>query len=83
MIHLQIDRLVLHGFDPRHRHRIGDAFELEFNALLAEQGLPPNLNSNEIEIPLAQIEIAPELRPEEAGAEIARAVYGWLVNDLG
>ena len=79
MIHLQIDCLALRAFDPRHRYRIGDAFEREFGRLLAEQGLPPELDAYEINIPLARVEIAQNMRPEDSGTEIARAVYAQLV----
>lgn len=36
-IELIIDEIVLHGFDPRHRHAIGDAVERQLSALLAER----------------------------------------------
>lgn len=32
---LEIDELVLHGFDPRDRRRIGEAVQVELQALLA------------------------------------------------
>jgi hypothetical protein len=82
IIRLQIDRLTLNGFDLRHRYRIGDAFERELNRLLAERGLPPNLDPSEshVHVPLSRIEIAPGLRPEAAGAAIAQELYAQLMN---
>lgn len=35
-IELIIDEIVLHGFDPRHRHAIGDAIERQLSALLGD-----------------------------------------------
>jgi len=40
-IEVHIEELVLHGFDPNARWRIGDALETELRALLAESGFPP------------------------------------------
>ena len=42
-IELHIEELVLHGFEPGDRHRIGEAIERELARLFAEQGTPPSL----------------------------------------
>jgi hypothetical protein len=36
---VEIDELVLHGFDPHERYRIGDALQAELSTLLAGSGL--------------------------------------------
>jgi hypothetical protein len=38
---LHVERLVLHGIDPRDRAAIGAAVRQELSRLLAEQGVPP------------------------------------------
>ena len=42
-IDLHIDKLVLYGFSPGDRYRIGDSVETELVRLLTEQGIPPTL----------------------------------------
>ena len=38
-VELVIDEVVLHGFDPRDRHRIGDAIERQLTARLADDSV--------------------------------------------
>ena len=76
-IDLRIDEIVLHGFAPADRHRIGDAFQRELTRLLAAEGVPPAWASGG---PAAQVDagaftVAPGARPEIVGAQVARAVY--------
>lgn len=86
VIDLNIDRLVLRGFDPRHRYRIADALQSELERLLLEEGFPPgweeqSLNGTQsIVFPTQKVEIAPNLRPEDAGIQIARALYAQLAQ---
>src|SRR3712207_3298477 len=42
-IELHIEELVLHGFAPGDRYRIGEAVQRELARLFAEQGVPPSL----------------------------------------
>ena len=42
-IELHIEELVLHGFAPADRYRIGDTVQRELTRLLAEQGMPASL----------------------------------------
>jgi hypothetical protein len=75
-IELHIEVLVLHGFAPEDRHRIGEAVERELASLLGEQGIPSLNNDLEIEdMNAGEIAIARGARPEATGAQIARAVY--------
>ena len=73
MIELHIDQLVLRGFDPRQRYRVADALQAELERLLNEEGLPPGWSDRPL-LPEA-ISVAPGLRPEESGVQIARALY--------
>lgn len=74
-IHLHIDELVLHGFDPADRHRIGDAVQRELHALLREGGLPEALRKDLPRIDAGLIHSRPTARPAEFGGQIAQAVY--------
>ena len=77
-INLHIEELVLHGFAPGDRHRIGDAVEQELRRLLIEQGVPASLARQGIadRIDAGKFEMAPEARAERVGVQVARAVYG-------
>jgi hypothetical protein len=79
-IHLHIEELVLHGFAPGDRHRIGDAMQRELARLFAEKQAPPGLTKNaeidRLNGGTFQMTAAP--RPESTGTQIARAVFGGL-----
>ncbi len=79
-IELHIEELVLHGFAPRDRSRIGEAVEQELSRLFAERGAPPSLvQGNEIErLDGGTFKVRPGSRAEAIGAQVARAVYGGL-----
>jgi hypothetical protein len=81
-IHLHIEELVLHGFAPGDRHRIGEAVQLELTRLLTEQATPPALATSaaidRLNGGTFQMTAAP--RPEATGAQVARAVFGGLAQ---
>ena len=76
-VELHIEELVLHGFPPEFRHRIGGAVENELSRLLAEQGVPPSL-SNGVDIPrldAGAFQMNLELGADAVGARVARSLY--------
>jgi hypothetical protein len=79
-IHLHIEELVLHGFAPGDRHRIGEAVQLELTRLFTEEATPPALAKSaaidQLNGGTFQMTSAP--RPEATGAQVARAVFGGL-----
>jgi hypothetical protein len=79
-VELHIEELVLHGFAPGDRYRIGEALERELARLFAERGVPAALAANEKVGRLDGGEFAgqPGARAEAVGAQIAQAVYGGL-----
>jgi hypothetical protein len=76
-INLQIDELVLEGFDYHDHKRIGAAMKLELARLVAERGLGSVLdqknNSGSVSAP--PFNVPSDRNPRAIGAEIARAVY--------
>ena len=79
-VELHIEELVLQGFPPDYRHRIGDAVEQELSRLFTERGLPPSLSRGG-DIPhldAGAFEMNTELRAHEVGARVARALYGGM-----
>jgi len=79
-VDLHIEELVLEGFRPSDRHRIGAAVERELGRLLAERGVPAALTTN-ADVPRLEGRsfTAPAgARPEAVGRQIAGAVYGGM-----
>ncbi len=79
-IDLHIEELVLEGFRPSDRHRIGAAVERELARLLAERGLPPGFAQG-VDMPRldgGSFVAKPGVRPEVVGRQVAGAVYGGL-----
>ena len=84
-IDLHIEELVLHGFAPGERYRIGAAIERELARLLTEQGAPEGLLGGREEVSLEGIDV-PNLslgsfqiqqgaKPEMIGMQVAQALY--------
>jgi hypothetical protein len=82
-VELHIEELVLHGFAPGDRYRIGDAIQVELARLIAEQGIPPSfVNGGEIDrIDAGGFEMASGSRGETVGGQIARSVHGGLARE--
>ena len=78
--HLYIDRLILRGFPPGDRARIGEAVESSLAQLLAEQELPLALapGSDLSRLNGGAFTVAPEAGPEVIGRQIAQAIYQGL-----
>jgi hypothetical protein len=79
-VELRIDELVLHGFPPGDRHRIGDAAARELARLFAEQGTPPSLGEGGETARLSggSFQARPGLGADAVGVQVARAVYRGL-----
>lgn len=76
-IDLHIEELVLHGFSPGDRYRIGEAVELELTRLITEHGIPSSLSQGG---ELARMNggtfnMSPNSRAEVIGARAAQSVY--------
>jgi hypothetical protein len=84
-VELHIEELVLHGFEPGDRYRIGEAVELELQRLLAEQGAP-HLFSDNVELArmnAGTFNVEPNAKSEMIGAQVARAVYEGIKGGMG
>lgn len=79
-IELTIEQLVLHGFSPGDRHRIGTAIQQELARLLAEQGVPPGVAQGKTigKLDGGAFEMKAGTPPRVIGAQIAQAIYGGL-----
>lgn len=77
-IELNIEKMVLHGFKPGDRNRIGHAVERELGRLFSEQGVPSSVSrAREIAgINGGTINVKQNSRAEVIGTRIAQSLYG-------
>jgi hypothetical protein len=77
-IELVIDELVLHGFDPCHRHAIGDAVQAELTRVLAGRALGGESHQPMVldELDAGVMAVAPGRSAGDLGRHIARAIAG-------
>jgi hypothetical protein len=80
-VELKIEELVLHGFTPRDRDRIGEALERELARLFSERGVPTSVvNGGEIpRLNAGSFNVTAGAKPEMIGAQLALQVYQGLV----
>lgn len=76
-IELHIEELILHGFSPSDRYRIGGAVDRELARLFAEQEMPPSLarGGHFDRLDAGTIEIPSNAKADKVGSRIAQAVY--------
>lgn len=79
-VEIHIDRLVLHGFEGKDRHRVGEALERELARLFEKEGMPPALHrGGGVPHPgTGSFEMRPDAGSGLIGARVARAVYRGL-----
>ena len=75
-VSLHIDELVLHGFPPGDRRRVGAAVRRELARLLAERA--PEASAEKRTLDAGSFALGADLRPEGAGRQIAGAVHKGL-----
>ncbi len=76
-IELNINKLVLHGFSPHDRHRIGAAVERQLTQMLTEQGIPSSLShgGEHSHLDGGTFNIAPNAKAGTIGSQVAQSVY--------
>ncbi|BAV06602.1 hypothetical protein SAMN05421788_107263 [Filimonas lacunae] len=76
-VSVHIEELVLHGFHPADKKRIGVAVQKELTRLFRVQGIPPAFY-NGGSVPAwqaAATTLTPGMPPRKAGRQIAQSVY--------
>ncbi|HEY9631531.1 MAG TPA: hypothetical protein V6C84_29925 [Coleofasciculaceae cyanobacterium] len=78
-LELQIEELILHGFAPGDRTRIGESVQQELTRLLTE-AMPDSLAQGRAidQINDGTFEMALGMKPEAVGVQIAQSIYGGL-----
>ncbi len=84
-IEVRIGELVLEGFSPADRLRIGAAVERELTRLVREGGLPEGLTgaADRTTIDAGSFTRAPQSSPMAVGRSVARSVYRGLGRSGG
>lgn len=79
-VNLHIGELVLHGFAPHDRYRIGDAVQHELARLLMTEGAPPALRAGgeRASLNAGSFNVAQGAAAKSVGHRVAQAVYGEL-----
>ena len=79
-IELHIQELILHGFSPGDRYRIGEAIQRELSRLLTERGVPPSLSHGDeiAHLDGGSFNVASGSKAEAIGRQVAQSVYGGL-----
>jgi hypothetical protein len=74
---VHVEELMLLGFAPGDRYRIGDAMQRELAHLFAEQGTPPSLvQEREVaRLDSGTFEVSPDSKADAIGVQVAQAVY--------
>jgi hypothetical protein len=77
-LEIHIEELVLHGFAPGDRHRIGEAVERELVRLFTDQGVPASLSqgSDVARLDGGDFNVVAGSKPQEIGVQVAQALYG-------
>jgi hypothetical protein len=76
-IELHIEKLMLDGFSPSDRHRIGEAVELELTRLFTEQGISHSMSKGGefTHLDGGQFNVAPNSKAGVIGSQVAQSVY--------
>ena len=79
-VELEIGELVLHGFAPGDRYRIGESLERELTRLLTDEGVPAALGEAVTAPRLdgGTFELRPGMTADQVGARLARQIYRGL-----
>ena len=77
-IDLHIDELVLHGFNPADRHRIGEAVRSELARLLTERGIRRTVSVTRPFVSADNVTLARNTPARAVGRNVARALFGVL-----
>lgn len=79
-VELHIDELVLNGFAPADRYRIGAAVQSELTRLITELGVPSAIahEGEMAQLDGGTLQIEPGSRAEMIGVHLAQAIYGGL-----
>jgi hypothetical protein len=76
-IEIQIDQLILHGFDRIERHQVGSVVQSELSRLIREQGLPLSLKQIQVigNMNAGKFRMGKSTGPSDIGTHVAQKIY--------
>ena len=76
-VEINIDKLILHGFSPADRNKIGEALRSELARLIAENGIPPGFSEgkNIGEMNGGTFSLPKNKHARSVGNNIAKSIY--------
>lgn len=79
-IEINIDELILHGFSPADRFKIGNSLRSELAKLILENGMPAGIsNGGDINgINGGTFQASKNMHARTVGTQIAKSIYGGM-----
>lgn len=79
-LEMHIENLVLYGLQPGQRHELTEAIQKALLQLFIQRGIPPSLveNPGAYLLESARVQIYPDAKAEDIGAQVARSIYAGL-----
>lgn len=79
-VEINIDELILHGFSPADRNKIGEALRSELARLIIEKGIPAGFSEgiNIGEMNGGTFKVPKNKHARAVGANVAKSIYGGL-----
>lgn len=76
-IEINIDKLILHGFSPADRKKIGEALRSELARLVIEKGMPTGFSTgkNISQIDGGTFKVSKNMHARAVGNHIAKSIY--------
>ena len=79
-VEINIDELILHGFSPADRHKIGEALRSELARLVIENGISSHFSvgKNIGELNGGTFQVSKNMQAHAVGTKIANSIYGGM-----
>lgn len=79
-VELHIDELVLYDVDVAQRQRVAAAIEQALTQMLAEQGMPGDLNAGTLAIDANTIQVSAGAKADAIGAQVAQSIHSQIAG---
>jgi hypothetical protein len=79
-VEINIDELILHGFSPADRYKIGEALRGELARLIIENGVPSGFSEgkNIGEMNGGTFKVSSSRHARDVGTHVAKSIYGGM-----
>ncbi len=79
-VEINIDELILHGFSPADRHKIGESLRTELARLVIDNGMPSAFSTgkNISQLNGGTFQVSKKMQARAVGNHIAKSIYGGM-----